>query len=568
MSADAQAQPAPGTGGPRRPQILFLSPPLPYPKATVREDHIDYFYYRNTLEQGLFQLRQMHSWHPLHFLAQNLPVDALVLENPSWDRLAQAVRSRSWDAVAISFTVPLARKVLEMATWLRANAPGVEIIVGGYGTAIFGEDDPLSREIRSHVDHICQGDGLPFMRDYLYRRFGLDRSQSPRQDLVPTRNGLFRSRWSLFEQLNFVGALGCTNCCVFCATAQQYRGKKIPIATGRSLYELIHKAAERHPGIDSAIIYDENFLEDREQVLEFMRCLGDDPALLGRLSLTVFSSVRSIARFSTDELLRCGIGTIFIGVETALPQILDAEKLHKRRGDDLAHLFERLHSAGICTLGSMIVGWDGHTPDNIDEDIASFVALNPTFYQVVPLHPVPGTPLWRRLKAEQRIVAGYRYEDDGVARSNFLYRHFSNDQIEGRVMTTYRQLVDEGGPWPFRLAETLGRGARALAADPDPRVVARATAYRALRRRLLPLALVSRLLFRGRGFRTRWRRAVGELWRESPAAVVVNFALGLLLLPVLAASRAWGSLRFALSRCGDQPDTIERRYRDGERVPE
>lgn len=567
MSTDATPQTAPATTG-RLPQILFLSPPLPYPKASVREDYIDYFYYRNTLDQGLFQLRQMHNWHPLHFLAQNLPVDATVLENPTWQQLEARVRSQRWDAVAISFTVVLAGKVLEMVDRIRRLAPGAEIIVGGYGTAIFGEDDPLSKELATRVDHICHGDGIPFMRDYLAQRFGARPQRPLRQQLVPTRNNLFRSRWSLYEQINIVSALGCPNGCVFCATAQQYRGQKIPIATGRALYGLLRDAAARHPRIGSAIIYNENFLEDRDQVLEFMACMEADPALLGRLSLTVFSSVHAVAQYSTTELLHCAIGTIFIGVESLRPAILDAERLDKRRGADIAQLFERLHGAGISTLGSMVVGWDGHTPDNIDAELAGFVALNPTFYQVVPLHPVPGTPLWKRLKQEQRIIADYRYQDDGVGRSNFHYRHFDADQIEQRVLTTYHQLVEDGGPWPFRLVDTLSRGARALASDPDPLARARAGAYRRVARQLLPFALISRLLFRGAGFRARWRRTMGALWREAPLVVTGNAVLGLLMLPVLLAIRAWGGLRFALSRDGDQPETLERRYRDGERVME
>jgi len=552
----------------RLPQLLFLSPPLPYPKAAVREDHIDYFYYRNTLDQGLFQLRQMHSWHPLHFLAQNLPVDATVLENPTWSQLDRKVRAQRWDAIAISFTVVLAAKVLEMVQRIRRLAPGVEIIIGGYGTAIFGEDDPLSRELASAVDQICHGDGLPFLRDYLARRFNVTAQRPLQQELVPTRNSLFRSHWSLYDQINVVSALGCPNGCVFCATAQQYRGQKIPIASGRALYQLLRDAVARHPRIGSAIIYNENFLEDRGQVLEFMACMEADPALLGRLSLTVFSSVHAIAQYSTSELLHCAIGTIFIGVESLRPQILDAEQLDKRRGADIGELFERLHSVGIGTLGSMVVGWDGHTPDNIDAELAGFVALNPTFYQVVPLHPVPGTPLWKRLKKEQRIIADYRYQDDGVGRSNFHFRHFDAEQIERRVMTTYRQLVDAGGPWPFRLVETLGRGAAALASDPDPLLVARATAYRRVVRQLLPFALISRLLFRGAGFRVRWRHTIGALWHEEPFAVAGNALLGLLALPLLLAIRGWGGLRFALSRDGDQPDTLERRYRDGVRVTE
>ena len=66
-----------------KPGILFTSPCGPYTKLPLDKDPIDYFYYRNTYKQKVFQLRSFQSWHSLHFLAQNIPVESVVLENPS-----------------------------------------------------------------------------------------------------------------------------------------------------------------------------------------------------------------------------------------------------------------------------------------------------------------------------------------------------------------------------------------------------------------------------------------------------------------------------------------------------
>lgn len=545
---------------PRAPRMLFASPHLPYAKASVLDDNIDYFYYRNTLDQGVFQLRQMHSWHPLHFLAQNLPVHAVVLENPSWKQFTAEVDRGDYDVVAISFTVVLAAKVLQMVRWLRAQHPRVEIVLGGYGTAIFGEDLGLERELASQVDHICRGEGLVFLRDYLRRRWGIGGELPLRQDLVPTTNGAFRSRLSLYDQLAFVSQLGCRNGCVFCATSSHFDRCKIPIAVGEGLYRVIREQADRHPRARSAIVYSENFLEDRDQVLAFMRCMRADRELATRpLLLTVFSSVKSIRQFTVGELVRCGIGTIFIGVESFRREILDDEALDKRQGD-VAELFAELHTAGINTLGSMVVGWDGHTPGNIGAELDAFVALNPTFYQIVPLHPVPGTPLWKRIRREGRLIEGYRYQDDGAARSNFAFKHFDHAQIETLVRATYRRLVDEGGPWPFRLGYNLWQGSRALAHSDDEALRERARALRTMARAVLPLALASGLLFRGQGFQQRWRAWAHTLWREQPVRTVgmaVTAAAQVLALTVLS---LWGRLRFWLLPSGDQPRTLRRIY--------
>ncbi|MFH1812376.1 MAG: B12-binding domain-containing radical SAM protein [Pseudomonadota bacterium] len=549
---------------PRVPRFLFVSPHLPYAKASVDDDNIDYFYYRNTLDQGLFQLRQLHSWHPLHFLAQNLPVDAVVLENPTWKDFTREIDRGAYDVVAISFTVVLTGKVLEMVTWLRTRHPHLEIILGGYGTAIFDEHFGIEQEIASRVDHICRGEGLSFLRDYLARRWGV-RGESPlRQDLVPTTNGVFRSRVSIYDQLAFVSELGCRNGCVFCATSSHFARCKIPIAVGEGLYQVIREQAGRHPRARSAIVYSENFLDDREQVLTFMRCMEQDRELAQRpLLLTIFSSVRSIAQYSVSELVRCGVGTIFVGVESFRREILDGESLDKRQGN-VAELFEKLHRAGINTLGSMVVGWDGHTPENIGAELDAFVGLNPTFYQIVPLHPVPGTPLWQRIRREGRLIDGYRYQDDGAARSNFAFKHFDMAQVDGLVRSTYRRLVDEGGPWPFRLCHNLWQGARDLAHSDDEALRRRARALERMVRSVLPMALASGLLFRGSGFQRRWRSFVAELWRARPWLVVAMSLLACVQIPALSLLSLAGRLRFALLRHGDQPATVRRRFQNAD----
>jgi radical SAM superfamily enzyme YgiQ (UPF0313 family) len=546
----------------RAPRILFVSPHLPYPKARVQDDNIDYFYYRNTYGQGLFQLRQMHSWHPLHFLAQNLPVDGVVLENPTWAQLVEEVDRGGYDVVAITFTVIQARKVLEMVTWLADRHPEIEVLLGGYGAAIFDEHFGIEEEIARRVRGICRGEGLTFMRRYLAERWGVAGELPHRQDLVPTRNGMFRSRFSLFEQLAFVSSLGCANGCVFCSTSSAYGRVKVPIAEGAELYRLIREQARRYPKAQLAIVYSENFLEDREKVLEFMRCMEADQELATRpLLLIVFSSARSVARYSVDELVRCGIGTIFIGVESLRPDILRAEGLGKRQAD-VAEQFARLHAAGISTLGSMIVGWDGHTPENVTADLDAFVALNPTFYQVVPLHPVPGTPLWKRIVQEGRLIPGYRYEDDGTASNNFRYKHFSHEEIERLTLDTYRRLVDEGGPWPFRMFANQWQGQRTLAGG-GAALDTRARALRRANRPLLPIALACGALYSGRGFRRRWRAVMGEVWRERPIELLFAALLATVLLPVLALLSLWGRLRFALHPAGDQPATLRRTYLNG-----
>ena len=548
------------------PRILFCSPCGPYPKAPVDRDPIDFFYYRNTLGQGLFQLRSFQSWYSLHFLAQNLPVPSVVLENPTMRRFQEEVECGGYQVVAIGFTVVTTGRVLEMVSWLKRARPDIEIILGGYGTAVFKDPDPAASMLQSKADAICSGEGIAFMRTYLHNRWGLQiepmhpDGRSLQQDFPPMEHCFVHTPIPYFRQLVLLGSLGCTFGCPFCATSSQFQRRRLLVTSGRELFNVLLAQARKHPDIQSAIIYDEDFLVDRHRVLEFMHLMERCTELQERpMLLTVFASLHTLGRYSTSELIRCGVGTIYIGVESFQTDVLQRESIVKRDGD-IEEAFRMLHRHGINTLGSLILGWDGQTAAEMREESERFAALNPTFYQVVPLHPVPGTPLWKRLKEEHRIPEGHAFENDSIDRFTFELRGAGREEALQAVSDTYRRLVAEGGPWPFRFAETLLSGYRELSRMDGPEFRTRARAYRKLFRRILPLAMVGRLLYHGEGFARRWERAMRITVRMAPLLTLVSAVVAMLAVPILVALYAGARASFWLRPSGDQPTCMRREY--------
>lgn len=541
------------------PRILFTSPYIPLPKSGVREDNMDYFYYRNTFAQKVFQIRQMHSWHPLHYLAQNLPVYAVVLENPYFEAFVREIEQGAYNVLCLTFTVMLSDRLLNMIRWVKHNHPEIEIIIGGYGTSIFNEKIGIEQLIARYTDHICHGEGLQFMKEYLKQRWNLDAAVPYTQELVPAKNSFFRTHIPLYRQLNFFASLGCTHGCEFCATSAQYKRKKLKILQGESLYRIIRLQAEKYPEVNSAVIYDENFLDDREAVLEFMKCMENDRDLQDRpFFLTVFSSVRSIEKYRIDELVRAGIGTIFIGVESFDHKIYS--RMNKRGVADVGELFGKLHEAGINTLASIVIGWDEQDRNSLSCDLEKFAELEPTFYQVVPLHPLPGTPLWDRMKKEGRIIPGYKYEHDGVYRNSFFYKNFTQDEIQERVFEVYQELVARGGPWPFRLFTNLLKGYVNFRNSESEILRKRSRGYRKLLMQIAPLAAASGLLFTGKGFRKKWHGMMRLFLKEERMNAVYSLVKGIFILPLLVLVNLIGHLRFALLPHGDQPDSLRKVY--------
>jgi len=526
----------------------------------VEKDPVDFFYYRNTLGQGVFRLRSFQSWYSLHYLAQNLPVPSVVLENPTLCRFKKEVEKGDYQVVAITFSVITTGRVLLMAEWLRKTFPEIEIILGGYGTAVFRDPDPSARRLQQIADRICAGEGLAFMRQYLAERWSIKGTLPLRQDFLPMTHCFVRTGIPLFQQLVVVGALGCTYGCPFCATSSQFRRRRIRIASGRQLFDLLLNQARQHPRVQSAIIYDEDFLLDRREVMEFTRCMEESGELRERpLLLTIFSSVRSIRRYTIEELIRCGIGTIYIGVESFQEEVLQGEGLAKRDGD-VQELFADLHRHGINTLGSLIVGWDGQSREDMNRDIDRFVKLNPTFYQVVPLHPVPGTPLWDRMREEGRIERNYTFQGDSIGRFTFRLDRLTHSEALKGVARTYRGLVGEGGPWPFRLYEVLLSGYLFLRCHQNPVLRVRAGAYRKMIPTIMPLAVASRVFFRRREFKRRWFRVMKNTLDTFPVLSIAGLVGGFVISLAFSGLYLVANLAHLVRPHGDQPPQICRTY--------
>jgi len=540
------------------PKILFTSPCGPYPKLPVDKDPIDYFYYRNTLKQGLFQLRSFQSWHSLHFMAQNIPIPSVVLENPDMKQFQKEVIRGNFDIIAIGFTILLSKKVLEMVSWVKETYPEKTIVLGGYGTAVFKETFEISEKLKGLSDYICYGEGLSEINSIIYQKWGIKNDKNLTQDCLPAINSFFRTRIQIFRQIVLIGGLGCVYGCSFCATSSQFNRKYIPLFTGKQLFESLLEQSKKYPKIQSAVIYDEDFLSHRPQVLEFIECFKSSVLSKRPFFITVFASVKSILNFSIEELIECGIGTIFIGVESLNKEVLEKESMPKRFGD-VEGIFEQLHNHGINTLGSLVVGWDSQSIEKAKQDAKSFVALNPSFYQVIPLHIVPGTRLWEKMKNEGRIKENFDINTDSINEVNFVPKTYASSELLNIVSSTYRSLVDKGGPWPFRIFENALLGSTHLNKSQSPIQKQRAINLKKTLFPLCLLAFVSRALFFGKSFSKRWLIIMNLFMKTHPLKFMLSVALSPLVLMIISLIYVYGQLLFLLKN-GDQPNYIRKEY--------
>jgi radical SAM superfamily enzyme YgiQ (UPF0313 family) len=116
--------------------------------------------------------------------------------------------------------------------------------------------------------------------------------------------------------------------------------------------------------------------------------------------------------FADDEEVlawaaKAGCKMVFLGLEAeAADALQEVEKrLNLQRGvDSYALAFERIHRAGIAVLGAFIFGMDGDTPQKLEQRAAYMITNGVDVMQTTLLTPLPGTRLFERYQAGNRLL--------------------------------------------------------------------------------------------------------------------------------------------------------------------
>ena len=398
---------------------------------------------RLTRGQGLFSLYEHTHFNGLHLLAQNISAGSVVLENPSLDQFRKELRA-GYDYLGLSFKPINTERLLEMCAIVRKESPATKILVGGQGAmcAPWIFKDPKAAAL---ADEICPGEGVAWLR----RLLGEAPVDAMRCRLPKIGAAL---PWLSPRPLGTIGivlsGLGCTMHCHFCYTANATGGRYIEVTNARQLFETMRGYWESSPLTNSLSIYDENFLDYKEKVLALGRLIQSDEQFgLARLNYLAFGSISAIAKYDPEELLLTGLDTLWVGVESKF------SPLPKGKGMRVEDAFQRLHSVGIKTVGSWIIGEDFQTPENIEEDKDFFVSLDPTFQQVSILSVLPPLPLYRSLERKGRIPPGVRWQDYHLYGHNIEYRHLRHQDILRHVEDVYRRVYEENGPGMMKVLE-------------------------------------------------------------------------------------------------------------------
>lgn len=504
-------------------RVLFASPYRPFP-LIGGVDPLDPFTGRLSPTQGPFALTLHSHYFAFYFMAENLNVESCVLEHPTMEDFEREVR-RGYDVLGLQVNWNTLLKTAEMIERARRLAPKTRIVVGGYAVAQVLDplpaDEAVADAIRTGAHYLCREEGVHFMR----RLLGDHPLHRPMTQFTLPKSGAHLTALGPPAQ-TMVGhpvlaALGCPAGCDFCNTSAFFKQRKIQIAEPEEVYRFVrhHLISDRLPrGVFE--VFDEDLYWDPEYPRALGKMLREDPVTCGRVSYFASGTVRTLSRFDPEELVADGLGTVWIGVESTLDDVLHpAVHMGKRRGRDIQALFRDLHEVGIHTAGSLILGFDFHTPENISQDIDAFVALEPTIAEVTPLVPCAGTRLYNRMKKLGRLNPEFGWTAAGGFRAYppMAPLHFTWEELHRCIEHANRRLYLETGPSMLKGTDATLRGYLRLRGHQNPAVRARAQAMGGVAKLYYPMieaimanAPSERVRDRARELRERWKEAFGE----------------------------------------------------------
>jgi hypothetical protein len=176
--------------------------------------------------------------------------------------------------------------------------------------------------------------------------------------------------------------------------------------------------------------------------------------------LKVLYSVKSIIDICDHEsLIRemadSGCLGVFIGFESLSGKNLDDARKKSPHPDDYARRVDILHRYGIQVNGSFVFGFDRDRNDIFERTVRWIekTRLESATFHI--LTPYPGTPLFRQLEQENRLLHKDRDLYD-TAHAVFSPRHMSPVELEEGYAWAYNRLFSLASIWRRRPEHILG----------------------------------------------------------------------------------------------------------------
>ncbi len=380
---------------------------------------------------GIFRKSLRYSPLTLPTLAALIPDDIeheLVLYDEGIEDIPADLEA---DIIGITVITGTARRSYELAKEYRSR--GITVVLGGPHVTLVPDD------AEPHADCIVVGyaeDTWPqLLQDFRAGKLQPRYLQSPDLSLA----GRPRARRDLIDAGRYVethvfeATRGCVHRCDFCV---------VPFAWGRKPYqkpvdEVIDEI--RSTGARRAIFIDLNLIADKNYAAELFEAMIPLKLKWGGLATSL------LAR--DDHLLELCARSGCIGLLVGFESISHAGLKDIHKGFNSPELYaewiDKFHSYGIAINGTFVFGLDNDTPEAFEKTAQFVIDTGIDLPRFAILTPFPGTALYHRLAAEDRITTRNweLYDGQHVV---FQPAHMSAEALQQGNLETWRRVYSYG----------------------------------------------------------------------------------------------------------------------------
>ncbi len=330
------------------------------------------------------------------------------------------------DVVGFSATTSGFPDGYELATAIKAEAPGIRTIFGGVHISALGGE---LLERFEHIDYLVMGEGEVTMAELaagtatgeisglVWRDNGRVITNPQRRHIenlddlpFPAYEKLVRFpqgyRLPLFSYIMTPGATmvtsrGCPFQCSYCDRSVFQQGFRYN--SPEYIYEHMAYLRSRF-GIRHLNIYDDLFTLNRKRIAALCELLTAK-----RLGVQFNCAVR--VGHADDELLhmlrRAGCLMVSVGIESGDPDLLEVHKPGVYL-DEVRDTVRRIKAAGLRAKGLFMMGLPGETPESIQKTSDFVLSLGLDDMNMSKFTPFHGAPVWKTISEQGTLEEDWR----------------------------------------------------------------------------------------------------------------------------------------------------------------
>jgi radical SAM superfamily enzyme YgiQ (UPF0313 family) len=345
------------------------------------------------------------------------------------------------ELVGITVHLTFANRAYALAKWYRQQ--GSKVVVGG----LHAQSSP--QEVAPHADAIAIGEGVQLwpqiLRDVeqgrLKPKYAAGYDADYRLEPPPKRTTLARD--SYLTTTSLIATRGCHNRCGFCYLSTE--GLHIPYRM-RDPDDIRRQFEEENQPY--AVFIDNNLGSNRNYLRSICRALKPLEKLWSAAVTLDVTDEPDLIR----EMALAGCNGVFIGFESLTDSNLINARKRTPRCEDYSRRVRILHDHGIQVNGSFVVGFDGDTKESFPR-LANWIEENrmecATFHI---LTPYPGTPLFRQMESEGRLLHR-NWDLYDTAHVVFRPKQMSAEELLLGYDWLYRRLFSHTSIWRRRPRE-------------------------------------------------------------------------------------------------------------------